>query len=291
MKDFLSIKEFSQFSGIEQTTLRYWDDLGIFMPAKRDPENNYRYYTPDQIIAVNFITVLSSLNVPLKTIGEIDNERTPEKIVRLIEQQEKLLDMEMRRLRECYSIIHKRREFMNYGIKLMAGFNIVDGVRIDADESHADAIPIDVSKISVMYRDDAAAILGPRNHFDESGEFYKPFMNFCNHAEELRINLNFPIGGYHDNMESFLKAPGQPDYFFSMDPTGNVKREAGNYLIGFSLGYYGQFGDLAHRMETYAKENSITTFGPVYTMYLFDEICVKDPSQYLAQVCVAVKKK
>ena len=80
MKDFLTVREFSKLSGIEVTTLHYWDDCGLFSPAKRDPENNYRCYTPDQIIGVNFITVLKSLNIPLKIINEIENERNPESI-------------------------------------------------------------------------------------------------------------------------------------------------------------------------------------------------------------------
>ena len=94
MKNFLTVKEFSRLSGIERTTLRYWDEIGLFSPAKRDPENNYRYYSSDQIIMVNFINVLSDLNIPLKTIGEMSGKRTPESIVRLIEQREKELDME-----------------------------------------------------------------------------------------------------------------------------------------------------------------------------------------------------
>ena len=128
MKEFLSIKEFSKLSGIESTTLRYWDDIGLFSPLRRDTENNYRYYTPSQMIAVNFIKILSSLDIPLKTISEIEKVRSPEEIVRLIEQQEKLLDMEMQRLRECYSIIHTRREMINYGIKVLEGFAAVGRV-------------------------------------------------------------------------------------------------------------------------------------------------------------------
>jgi hypothetical protein len=29
----------------------------------------------------------------------------------------------------------------------------------------------------------------------------------------------------------------------------------------------------------------------VYTMYLHDEICTRDPADYLAQTCVAASKK
>jgi len=288
MKEFLSIKEFSKLSGIETTTLRYWDEIGLFSPAKRDPENNYRYYSPEQIISVNFITVLSSLNIPLKKISEIENRRNPENIVRLIEQQEKQLDLEMSKLRECYSIIHTRRELINYGIRVADGFAVVDGVRMDSRYAEDGAVAVDENSIAVMHTEDISLILGPRNNWKEGKGFFEPFTNFCNRADEIRINLSFPIGAMHESWEGFIKSPGEPHFWFSMDPTGNYNRPAGKYMIGFARSYYGQFGDLPQRMAVYAKENSLAISGPVYITYLHDEVCLKDPSQYLSQVCVAV---
>ena len=267
MKEYLSVKEFSRLSGIENTTLRYWDEIGLFSPAKRDPENNYRYYTPQQVIAVKFITVLSHLDVPLKAIAKMEIERNPEKIMDLIEQRESILDMEMRRLREAYSIIHTRRELIKFGMK------------------------VDLSKVSVCRLEEKAIILGPPCEFQEGQPFYEPFTRFCRQAEELRVNLGYPIGGYHAGMETFLKAPGQPDHFFSMDPTGNKKRAAGEYLVGYTRGYYGKFGDLPARMAAYAEEHALSLIGPVYTIYLHDEICIRDHAQYLSQLSVAVAKR
>ncbi|MCL2719488.1 MAG: MerR family transcriptional regulator [Lachnospiraceae bacterium] len=291
MKEFLTIKKFSELSGIEESTLRYYDEIGLFSPAKRDKENNYRLYSPEQIIAVNFITVLSGLNIPLKTIGEMMDKRTPEGIMRLIEQQQKQLDMEMQRLRECYSVIHERMELIQYGTRLQKGYKVIDGWRVDDDAELDGGDYIDENSISILKRNEKAYILGQLNEFAEGELFYEPFMRFCNSAKDLRINLNYPIGGYHENMKHFLDSPGKPNRFFSLDPTGNLKRAAGEYLIGFKRGYYGEMGDLPGRMAAYATENALTVTGPVYVMYLHDEICIKEPTQYLAQVSVAVKRK
>jgi len=267
MKEFLSIKEFSKISGIESSTLRYWDEIGLFSPARRDLTNNYRYYTPPQLIAVNFITVLSNLNIPLKTISSIENERNPESIMDLIDQQEYLLDMEMRRLRESYTTIHTRRELIKQGLKA------------------------DSTKISVINMPERVVVLGPKTSFKKDEPFYRPFVDFCNNAKDLRINLNYPIGGFHEDFEMFFQAPGKPNHFFSLDPTGNRILPAGEYMVAYSRGYYGEFGDLHERMAKYAKENDLLIKGEVYTIYLHDEICVKNPSQYLAQVFVAVSKE
>jgi len=263
MKEFYTIQEFSNISGVETSTLRHWDDIGLFSPVKRNPENNYRYYSLAQITALNFVTVLSDLGIPLKTIAALKKDRGPEELLALLDKQERKMDMEVRKLRLQYSIIHARRELVNYGIK------------------------VDDATISVLHRENKEIILWPRNEYNEGETFVVPLAAHVHQAAESHINLSFPVGGYWDDMESFLSKPTQPDHFFSIDPVGTHIRKAGDYLVGFARGEYGYMGDLPERMDAYAHENALTLAGPVYVMYLHDEICSMDPSEYLAQSCVA----
>jgi DNA-binding transcriptional MerR regulator len=264
MKDLLSINEFSQLTGIEVSTLHYWDEIGVFSPIERNPENNYRYYSIAQIPTLNFVTTLSELDVPLRTIAELRKDRNPENMLKLLEKKERELDMELRAIRLRSSIIHTRQELIRYGLR--------------ADET----------QISVLPREEKALILWSRNEYGETDTFIKPLAAFISQATEQRINLSFPVGGYWESMESFEKEPSRPDRFFSIDPTGTHIRKAGKYLIGFARGYYGEMGDLPERMAAYVKENALFVSGAVYTMYLHEEICTADKSQYLSQTCVAV---
>ena len=263
MKKFLSINEFSKLSGIGTTTLRYWDEIGLFSPVMRNPKNKYRYYAPPQIIAVNFITVLGNLGIPLKTIDEVEAERNPETIIDLIEQQEQLLNLERRRLQEASAVIHIRRELIKAGSRA------------------------DPEKISVEKLPERMITLGPINDsFTEESGFYLPFMNFCNRAKEMHINLNYPIGGYHETFSAFVQTPSEPQHFFSLDPAGNKAWSAGDYLIGYQRGNYGEFDDSAERMAAYATEHGLSCTGPVYVIYLHDEICMADPDRYLSQISI-----
>jgi len=264
-KGLMTIKEFAAFSGVEQTTLRYWEDIGLISPAERNPENNYRYYSPLQQSTVNFINLLSSLSVPLKTIGEMKNQRTPESMLELLEHQENILDMEMHRLRESHAIIHRLRGMIKIGLE------------------------VDPKEISVQRMEDAHYILGPSNEWGDEPSFFETFMAFCKEAPRLRINLNYSIGALHENLDGFLRSPGQPDYYFSIDPTGYDKRPAGDYLVGYARGYYGEFGDLPQRMMAYAEKNDLILHGPVRVIYLHDEICMREQDQYLARVIVAAR--
>jgi len=267
MKDLYTIQEFAKLSGVENTTLRYWDDIGLFCPVKRDPENNYRCYSLEQLTALNFVTTLSDLGVPLKTIAELRKNRDAENILRLLEGKERDLDMELRKIRICSSIIHSRRELIRIGLN------------------------IEEEQITIATRQsDRAAILWPRNEYKEGETFLQPLGAMINEAVSLRINLGFPIGGRYDNIDAFVSAPDRPQHFFSMDPTGTNTRKSGEYMIGYTRGYYGEVGDLPERMVQFAKDRTLKITGPVYLTYPLDEICTQDPSNYLAQAMVAVAK-
>lgn len=266
MKKLMSVKEFSELSGVEQSTLRYWDSKGLFSPVHRLQDNKYRRYDPAQLIPLNFVTTLSELNVQLKTISELEEERSPKKFIELIDNQEKLINEELRKLRTCYAIMHTRRELVSFG----------EGV--------------DESQVGVMYRDEKRISLGPRNEYKEGETFVDALAPLVRESKDLHINLSFPVGGYYESVDSFINAPKQPEYFFTIDPIGTRARKAGDYLIGFYRGYYGEFGDLPQRMAAYAEENSIKATGPVYVIYLHDEICIKNKDEYLAQCCVTISK-
>ena len=265
-KKLLSIKRFSEMSGLEQSTLRYWDEIGLFRPAYRNTENGYRYYSPEQVIMINFIKVLSNLHVPLKTIAEISKHRSPETVLRLLDQQEVILDEQLNRLYTSYSTIHTLRDLIRQGLDVT-----------------------DFKQISVQSLEEMPISLGPQNKAGEDLNFYQGFVRYCQYAKENRINLNNPIGGYYESLERFLEKPGVPSRFFSVDPGGQDLRAAGSYLIGYAQGHYGQLHDAAQRLGEYAGSQQLGARGPVYVLYLRDEISEKDTASYLAQVCAALE--
>ena len=51
-----SAKEAANVLGIYKRTLFNWEDAGKIPRAKRDPMNNYRYYTKEDIAALKRMT-------------------------------------------------------------------------------------------------------------------------------------------------------------------------------------------------------------------------------------------
>ena len=264
----LSIKEFAEFTGVNQSTLRYYDEIGILPPAERG-DNNYRYYVPYQIIKLNYINVLVDLGVPLSMIKELNDTRTPENVIDLLSHQESNLDAKLNELRTAYSIIHTFRK------------NIQDGIM-----AHEGLIRLE-------YLDETRYVPGGLNDlsFKTDASFYSAFIKFCKSADKRRINLRYPVGAYHEDISGFLNTPNRPERYISLDPLGNSVRPKGKYLVAYKRGYYGVFGDIAQEMADYALENELVMKGPVFVIYLLDEISIAEPEDYLARISVGVSAK
>ncbi|MGF9966608.1 MerR family transcriptional regulator [Bacillus rhizoplanae] len=105
-----TIGEMAKMHNIPESTLRYYDEKGIFQPAIVDSQTNYRYYTIDQFSMLDTIKFLRQLNIPLKEIKQYIDERTPTYALDLLEKQEEMLLKKQREIEYTLAKIkHKIR--------------------------------------------------------------------------------------------------------------------------------------------------------------------------------------
>ena len=267
-KEYLPVKEFAELVGMTVAALHHYDKKGIFQPAKYGAElaNKYRYYAPTQITTVKMIRVLRDIGVPLDAIKELAKDRTPEKLIKLFTKQQSIVAGELDYLHEVHTVISTFLELL------------IEGVSAIEKEIYVSELP------------EKKIILGDINDFCFTEGFYREFMRFCNSQHEPPLNLSYPVGGYFESMGVFLDEPSQPSRFFSLDPKGNERKAAGLYLIGYTRGYYGETNNLPKRMAAFAQKNGLVFNGPVYNLYLFDEMSITDTNQYLLQVSASVKE-
>lgn len=177
-KTLLPFKVFSNLTGIPLSTLRYYDEVGLFTPYSRD-KNNRRLYAPFQIVTLKFILVMVKLGFSISEIKEVGCTRTPQRIRDLLMLREDDIDRKMHEIMTIYSIIHTLR------------INISDGLSAkDGDMRIADI-------------GETAIVLGDKNDFTGKESFYEEFVRFCANASHIRIDLSYPIGGYYTDAESF----------------------------------------------------------------------------------------
>ncbi|MDO4591100.1 MAG: MerR family DNA-binding transcriptional regulator [Slackia sp.] len=67
-RTLLSIGEVARLKGVSRKALRYYERIGILVPAHTDPDTGYRYYALNQMIVVDVIVTCVELGIPLKTL-------------------------------------------------------------------------------------------------------------------------------------------------------------------------------------------------------------------------------
>lgn len=74
MNNYFSIGEFAKLRNVNINSLLYYEKIGILKPAYVNPETKYRYYSPDQLPALDLIQTAVRLGIPLKQLHEYVDE-------------------------------------------------------------------------------------------------------------------------------------------------------------------------------------------------------------------------
>jgi DNA-binding transcriptional MerR regulator len=65
------IGDFSRIARVSARLLRFYDEIGLFVPAHADPQTGYRFYTVAQLSELNRILVLKDLGFTLDQVRDI----------------------------------------------------------------------------------------------------------------------------------------------------------------------------------------------------------------------------
>jgi DNA-binding transcriptional MerR regulator len=60
-----SVKEASRLSGLRDSTLRYYETIGIIRPIERDASSKHRVYSQDDLNIIDAIACLNATGMPL----------------------------------------------------------------------------------------------------------------------------------------------------------------------------------------------------------------------------------
>ncbi len=132
-----SIGQFSMICNLNKKTLRYYDEIDLFKPAKIDETNQYRYYDESQIEVIREILRLKAIGINLDQIKGIISEKgsghSIEQMNRVYIQRLDAIENLLKQLKEQKALIHdylnldaqKNEESLNYSIE--KGFFIESG--------------------------------------------------------------------------------------------------------------------------------------------------------------------
>ncbi len=113
MNQFLSIGELAKLRNINVQSLRYYEKLGILVPAYINPESGYRYYSLEQIMILDTIILCIDLGIPLKDLKHYVNAEGELEFEHLLKDGKKLAKEKIRKIESNIDSINRTLRHIN----------------------------------------------------------------------------------------------------------------------------------------------------------------------------------
>ncbi|MDR3053444.1 MAG: MerR family transcriptional regulator [Coriobacteriales bacterium] len=265
--DLFTISEVARYARISRDTLLFYDKIGLLSPSTRG-ENNYRYYSQEQLAHINVIKTLQELGMPLKTITGLRKRRTPELVVEVLNKQTREIDKKIKALKSARTLLT----------------TLVNTV--------GNALTADESVIKLVWREEIRVAFGSENDYSDGRTFQDALLDFYRYNFELNpeLEMNYSVWGEFSGERIKAGDWRWPNRYFFNNPQGRDRTPAGWYVMGYARGGYGATDDVYQRLLAFAETNELTITGPAYETYPLNEISIIDPNNYLIQVFIRVEE-
>lgn len=115
---YLSIGKMSKLSNISIRTLRYYDQINLFKPEYINKENNYRYYSIQQLFYLEIIKYLRKLNMPINDIKNAIS-LSPKQLNCFLEGQEREIKRQINELNHIKKLLKNQRTELSFQNELL----------------------------------------------------------------------------------------------------------------------------------------------------------------------------
>lgn len=119
------IGDFANIVNISVRTLRYYDEIGLLKPEIIDKYTSYRYYTDDNVIEAQFITLLKKVGFTLQEIIDYkallnDFDNNDDGVNQFLLKKQNQISRQMELLQDQYDkIVILRKKFKGKVLTLM----------------------------------------------------------------------------------------------------------------------------------------------------------------------------
>lgn len=265
----LTIKQFATIAKINKKTLIYYDEIGLFSPYIRK-ENNYRYYTINQIPDLEMILTLRELNMSIAEIKAFQIERNTESMISLLSIKSDEINEEIRKLKEIQSLLDDKQ-------KLLKSINHIQLDEILLKDYKEEYLSITTE---ITNKTDHEVIDILLNHFDvcHTNRLFNHHIGTMIHTNEL----------YKHHFDQYSH------YFTAIKNKKKSKhlfiRPAGTYLVTYHKGDWDDLPKIYNEILNYADKNNLELIGYSYEEGLND-LTIQDMKDYITKISIQCKQK
>lgn len=207
MKEEYTIHEFAKLYGVGNDLLRYYEELGLLHPKRG--KNGYRIYRLQDIYRLTIIRDLRQLGFSTAKIGEYLSELTVAHTLRLLQEEEQLVEDRLKELRLVKKSIQNRVEMLHtYEDKMSPQIQIQTFperacLRLNTDISRDEEVDFAIKKLHSknvdLVKDLGGQTVGAEVALSEvlNGEFhhYQSVFFLLPHKKK-RQDFSLPAGEY-----------------------------------------------------------------------------------------------
>ncbi|MDA2449957.1 MerR family transcriptional regulator [Bacillus cereus] len=269
-----TIGEMAKMHNIAESTLRYYDEKGIFHPSIVDPQTNYRYYTIDQFSLLDTIKFLRQLNIPLKEIKKYIDERNPAYALNLLEKQQEMM---LKKQREIEYALAK----MEHRIHL-----IKEATKAKVEQMVIKEIP---------QRKITAIAVAP-NTTDDMFEYYihslqKNMRQMDDSLFSGDIGVTVAKKGLMQNeFQAYSSVFILLDYMpFEVQSSDEIKE--GMFACVYHHGPYEETDETYKKLMKYIDQEGYEISGDAIEIALIDWSVTEDPEEQVTEIQIPIMKK
>lgn len=130
--------EAAKLSGLPESTLRYYETIGIIDPIQRDPISKHRVYSEDDINLIIAVSCLSATGMSIEDMRQYLGNRT--KGAGAAEEQIELLEHQKQRLIDEAHYLELRRRYVNIKIDYWKAVETGDEAKVQTAKEYAGSV-------------------------------------------------------------------------------------------------------------------------------------------------------
>lgn len=276
-----SIREVSEICNFPSKTLRYYDEIGLVVPAFRDESSRYRYYGKDQIITLCIIRKLRKMGFGLKAIQGIITGNTATDLERNIVARLEELEEEISSLERTYDSLKAFVERLRNGVDLLS---IKDHLEVEdiSIETIRPAKLVYTRKTMTNYANAEVSL-----------DRWVELSNLCDELD-LKTDGSY-IVTYHSNpLEQFLYTDTDIEFGICVEDVGEAKefRTFGNFTAATAL-HLGNYADIIQthvRLVQWINKNHYKIVGPVSEEFIISPLDINNINEHVTKIIIPVEK-
>lgn len=270
-KKYYKINEVSKLFNIGFDSLRYYEKKGILKPY-RDPDNNYRYYSLEDIKQLSFIKELQGLNFSLERIKKFLDNRTLSSTLELLDEELNTVEKQISLLKQTKKHIKER-------------ISTITSAKKSANDKDLKIIHLPIRKcIKIKGSDitDTEIDFTIKNYLSENNQEFN-MIGSCD-CYTLNINALGTNDSYYLIKDIFLICT-------SSHYKSNYILPEGDYLSITYKGDYLKTKQMVPIMLEYCKENNLKICSDPIELCKIDDYETDYKYEYVTEIQIRVEKQ